>query len=65
MEIDVGESAIRSFADDYFGEDNVLDNSEIEKIREAVQSDYDCDCVEKFIEIKIEQCIELRNHKDY
>ncbi len=64
MEIDVGESAIRSFADDYFGEDNVLDNSEIEKIREAVQSDYDCDCVEKFIEIKIEQCIELRNNME-
>lgn len=64
MEIDVGESAIRSFADDYFGEDNVLDNSEIEKIREAVQSDYDCDCVEKFIEIKIEQCMELRNNME-
>ena len=65
MEIDVGESAIRSFADDFLGEDNVLDNSEVEKIRESVQSDYDCDCVEKFIEIKIEQCLELRNNNEY
>jgi len=65
MEIDVGESAIRSFADDYLGEDNVLDNSEIEKIREAVQSDFDCECVEPFLEKHINIQLESRNHREY
>jgi hypothetical protein len=64
-QIDIDTSTISGFADDFLGEDNVLDNSEVEKIRESVQSDYDCDCVEKFIEIKIEQCLELRNNKEY
>ena len=64
-QIDIDTSTISGFADDFLGEDNVLDNSEIEKIKEAVQQDYDCDCIKKFIEIKIEQCLELRNNKEY
>jgi len=65
MEIDVGESAIRSFADDFLGEDNVLDNSEVEKIRESIQLDYNCDCVEHYIEKLINNLLELREHREY
>ena len=65
MEIDVGESAIRSFADDFLGEDNVLDNSEVEKIKEAVRTDFDCDCVEPYLEKLINNLLELREHREY
>ena len=64
-QIDIDTSTISGFADDILGEDNVLDNSEIEKIKEAVQTDFDCDCVEHYLEKLINNQLELREHREY
>ena len=64
-QIDIDTSTISGFADDILGEDNVLDNSEIEKIKEAVQTAFDCECVEPFLEKHINKQLKLRNHREY
>jgi len=64
-QIDIDSSTVRSYADDILGEDNVLDNSEVEKIIEAVQSDFDCECVEPFLEKHINIQLESRNHREF
>ena len=64
-QIDIDTSTINGFADDFLGEDNVLDNSEVEKIKEAVQSDFDCECVEPYLEKLINNQLELREHREY
>jgi len=64
-QIDIDPSTVRSYADDILGEDNVLDNSEVEKIIDAVQSDFDCACIEPFLEKHINIQLESRNHREY
>lgn len=64
-QIDIDTSTISGFADDFLGEDNVLDNSEVEKIKEAVQSDFDCECVEPYLKKLINNQLELREHREY
>ena len=64
-QIDIDTSTISGFADDFLGEDNVLDNSEVEKIKEAVQSDFDCECVEPFLEKHINIQLESRKYREF
>jgi len=65
MQISIEETALISFADDYLAEDNVLDNSELEKIIEAVHKDFYCECVEPFLEKHINIQLESRNHREF
>jgi len=64
-QIDIDSRTIKSYADDILGEDNVLDNSEVEKIKEAVQSDFDCECVEPFLEKHINIQLESRKYREF
>ena len=65
MIIYIEETALRSFADDFLGEDDVLDKSEIEKIIDAVHNDFHCECLEPFLEKHINIQLESRTHMEY